>query len=680
MDKKNAKGAIEFEPPKYLASLIAAINDGAKAAQGGALGFLLVGIYLLASAFSSSDEDLLLGKTVIISQIGASLPVSFSFAIAPLVFVFLHVYTLLRYDMLAANVRQFLRELRDSVPLEPDRERLRQLLANVEFVAALTTSRGSTLYSRFWASLFFGIVALFPVAVLLLVQINALRYQSDMIVWVQRAWLALDLAVLMWFFARDPFYEGETKDVPVWRRAVRGGLLFGVPALVLLLNFAWLSPVSPKTDLALVRYEHRKEHSGPSFADLVRQPLDMLACRGLNWGCRYLRVDHRTLVDHVWDTKGLAGLRAPRTKLARAPVWIDGVVLRYRFLRFALLDASRLYAADFTSADLRGASLVESDLSGATLFRAKMAGTNLRDAQLEGADLSYADLESADLSYAHLEGADLYFANLEGADLSNAFLRGANLSSANLQGTNLLGAQLEGADLSLAHMEGADLSNAHLEGADLSYAHLEGADLSNAMLRGANLRKAKLWRVHSRTDQTDLTLGDVRDADHMALDDEERRMLRESQDAVPSGVFKLNVERRLERVLAADEPLAVFDFVASRERPVLVSAPPEPALAKHPDWLITEPTAAYTEALTSYLASELASTDPFIAAGIANDISRDLAMRSEWAGVLARDVPIACRLLSETTSRRVRLEQSLFDELSRKLKNAQPDCTAAARP
>jgi hypothetical protein len=52
-----------FEPPKYLTSLIAAINDGAKSVQAGAFLFLLVGLYLLATAFSSSDEDLLLGKT-----------------------------------------------------------------------------------------------------------------------------------------------------------------------------------------------------------------------------------------------------------------------------------------------------------------------------------------------------------------------------------------------------------------------------------------------------------------------------------------------------------------------------------------------------------------------------------------------------------------------------------------
>jgi hypothetical protein len=96
-----------FEPPKYITSLIAGINDGAKAAQAGAFLFLLVGLYLLATAFSASDEDLLLGKTVTISQIGASLPVNFSFAIAPVVFVFLHIYTLVRYDLLAANVRQF---------------------------------------------------------------------------------------------------------------------------------------------------------------------------------------------------------------------------------------------------------------------------------------------------------------------------------------------------------------------------------------------------------------------------------------------------------------------------------------------------------------------------------------------------------------------------------------------
>ena len=85
-----------FEPPKYLTSLIASINDGAKSAQTGALGFTVIGVFLVATAFSVTDEDLLLEHTTPISQIGVQLPVVFSFAIAPAVFVFLHVYTLIR--------------------------------------------------------------------------------------------------------------------------------------------------------------------------------------------------------------------------------------------------------------------------------------------------------------------------------------------------------------------------------------------------------------------------------------------------------------------------------------------------------------------------------------------------------------------------------------------------------
>src|SRR4029077_6781751 len=107
-------------------------------AQTGALAFTLVGLYLLATAFSTTDEDLFLQHTMPVSQIGVQVPVVLSFAIAPAIFLFLHVYTLIRYDMLAANLRQFRIDLQLSVPIEADRERCRQLLANVEFVQVRT--------------------------------------------------------------------------------------------------------------------------------------------------------------------------------------------------------------------------------------------------------------------------------------------------------------------------------------------------------------------------------------------------------------------------------------------------------------------------------------------------------------------------------------------------------------
>ena len=116
-----------FEPLKYLASLIAAVNDGAKSAQLGALPFSPIGLFLLATAFSATDEDLLLNRALTISQLGGTaVPVVFAFGLAPAIFVAAHFYTLIRYDMLAGNVRRFRDDLAVMVRSEEDRDRCRQ--------------------------------------------------------------------------------------------------------------------------------------------------------------------------------------------------------------------------------------------------------------------------------------------------------------------------------------------------------------------------------------------------------------------------------------------------------------------------------------------------------------------------------------------------------------------------
>ncbi len=124
-----------FEPPKYLASLIAAINDGAKSAQLGALAFTAIGVFLLATAFSATDEDLLLNRALTISQLGGTaVPVVFAFGLAAAVFVATHCYALIRYDMLAGNVRRFRGDLEAMVTPGADRDRCRQLPTQCEFV------------------------------------------------------------------------------------------------------------------------------------------------------------------------------------------------------------------------------------------------------------------------------------------------------------------------------------------------------------------------------------------------------------------------------------------------------------------------------------------------------------------------------------------------------------------
>jgi hypothetical protein len=140
--------------PKFLEKLIAAIIDGAKSAQLGALAFSAIGLFLLATAFSATDEDLLLSRALTISQLGGTaVPVVFAFGLAPMVFVASHFYTLTRYDMLAENVRQFPEDLAAMAMSEADRRRCGQLLANVEFVNAQAIPKGSRASSRMFPDL-----------------------------------------------------------------------------------------------------------------------------------------------------------------------------------------------------------------------------------------------------------------------------------------------------------------------------------------------------------------------------------------------------------------------------------------------------------------------------------------------------------------------------------------------
>ena len=141
----------------------------------------------MATAFSATDEDLLLNRALTISQLsGTAVPVVFAFGLAPAVFVAVHFYTLIRYDMLVGNIRRFVGDLRAMVRFEVDRDRCRQLLANVEFVSALAMPKGSRASSWMFDWTVRALLAVFPVAVLLVVQLQSLRLQSEWVSWTHQ--------------------------------------------------------------------------------------------------------------------------------------------------------------------------------------------------------------------------------------------------------------------------------------------------------------------------------------------------------------------------------------------------------------------------------------------------------------------------------------------------------------
>jgi hypothetical protein len=442
-----------FEPPKYITSLIAAVNDGAKSAQLGALAFTAIGLFLLATAFSATDEDLLLNRALTISQLGGTaVPVVFAFGLAPAVFVAVHFYTLIRYDMLVGNLRRFVGDLAVTVPNEADRDRCRQLLANVEFVNALAMPKWSRTSSWMFDWTVRALLAVFPVAVLLIVQLQSLRLQNEWVTWTHHVCIAADLLLLGWFFWR---LRGDG----FWRASIcRTVTLCCLLVAVLAVDLLWLEVPGPASETVGKNLGHRWPQYPKAPASFMGQigwwgsfqPIDLLLCPLGAWGCRFLTVAHRVIVGKVWDTPTFVAVRAGAGVDAQNRASFEGASLRERTLRFADLTASELFGADLTGADLTRANL-----NGANLNGAYLAG-----AHLTGADLTGADLTGPNLAGAYLTGARLNNARLTGAYLSFVHLTGAYLTGAHLNNARLTGAELNFAELNFADLTGADLGAA----------------------------------------------------------------------------------------------------------------------------------------------------------------------------------------------------------------------------
>jgi uncharacterized protein YjbI with pentapeptide repeats len=458
----------QFEPPKYLSSLTATINDGSKSVQAGTLAFTVVGLYLVATAFSATDE---LVRTTPVARLGVQLPVTSSFAIAPIVFVLRHIYTLIRYDMQAANVRQFRVDLRAMLPIEADRERCRQLLANMEFVQAIAIPSTSVLRNSLYRVAVWIMTAAFPVLVLFLVQISALRYQDETVTAAQRIVLGADLIGLLWFFQRRRRWQSdddrsEDSALGFSRRA-------GLAALILLTNLVYLNVPGPDDETV-------GPLRAPGWGGIAAAPLDVL-CGRFGRACRYLDVSHRTLFTQVWDNRALIELRQGTVRPdARAA--LGGTFLRGRGLRFANLSESDLFGADLRNDDLRHADLSSARLQGADLTGANLQAADLQRAWLQGAQLYQARLAAANLSYAQLRGADLNRARLPAALLSYADLRATTL-----WGAELVGAQLHGADLRGAQIRLADLFGTQFVAAQLQCSQPLGAQFLGAVLLSGDL-------------------------------------------------------------------------------------------------------------------------------------------------------------------------------------------------
>jgi uncharacterized protein YjbI with pentapeptide repeats len=520
------RAALEAEAPVNPYSLLEAVNDSGDTSNTAWLIFLGVMTYLLVAVAGVSHRDLLLNSDIQLPILQVKIQLTHFFVFAPILLVLFHMGVVGQLVMLARKTIEFDQALRLLEPTHARSHPLRLQLHNFFFVQAIAGPDRSRVVSAFLHGMSWLTLVVLPVVLLLYVQASFVPFHEPAITWVHRVAVLADIAVLFFigtFLMRSEtsFFRavGQTGRQHPVSSLVTTGLMMFVAVFSL---FVATIPGEPldRIGLGLLAPDRAGGDTDRRLAQSFALPfVGQIKGEGPLFGIFYrnLVVTDQDLVVDKDVTPGEASIK-----------------LRGRDLRYARLDRTDLHQADFTGANLDGASFVKADLrnatlqcvdgeqlvftsnrsgaagctsarsadfSGALMSEVKASGADLRwakldDARLDGAELAQAALSGASLINAHLEGADLTGGvTLYGANLLLARLQGADLTGAKMMLADFSNASLQGAILAQGRLEGAVLRNVDLEGADLQVAQLQAADLTGARIAGADLRGAFVWRT-----------------------------------------------------------------------------------------------------------------------------------------------------------------------------------------
>jgi hypothetical protein len=210
-----------------LKAIKAAVGDAATV--GGALWFsyLFVLFYLAVAAGAVTHTDLLLENPVKLPFLNIDLPLLAFFSLAPILFLFAHGYTLVHLVMLTEKAKDYDQALREQIGQNsPVADKLRRQLPSnifVQYLAGPAKRRkgafGFALGFIAWTTL-----AVAPVLLLLLLQIQFLPVHSSFISWTQRIVLVLDLALIWWLCGtiRSGREMGNSRGALFWAGRILG--------------------------------------------------------------------------------------------------------------------------------------------------------------------------------------------------------------------------------------------------------------------------------------------------------------------------------------------------------------------------------------------------------------------------------------------------------------------------
>jgi Pentapeptide repeats (8 copies) len=480
-----APGAESFaKKADDLESIRGAVDDAA--AVGGALWFsyLFVLFYLAVAAGAVTHADLFLENPVKLPFLNIDLPLLAFFSLAPILFLFAHGYTLMHLVMLTEKAKDYDQALREQIGADsPATDKLRRQLPSnifIQYLAGPAKLRKSA-FGYALGFVAFTTLAVAPLLLLLMMQLQFLPFHSSFITWTQRVVLILDLALIWWLWGTIRsgreiggnrgalFRAGRVLGLATGFVLTVGAILFS--AAVATFPGEWQEDHLPSAQIfpAIKFGEERDDQSTQQAAQSVWD----WAKGYWNW----VRTSEKVSL-HDWVFRSAVDETSRRRWL---PFSNTLVLPGFNVLEgLGIDDPKKAEWRDFVFR-ARGR-----DLSGARFDFASLPRVDFTGAQLQGASLQWAQLDHVSFEKAHLEGAYLGGAQLPGGNLRSAQLQGAWLQEAQLQGASLDDARLQGAYLTPAQLQGASLVAAQLQGASLQSADMEATDLTGALL----------WRSH----------------------------------------------------------------------------------------------------------------------------------------------------------------------------------------
>ena len=367
--------------------------------------------------------------------------------------------------LLARTAAEFDKQLRTTLPGEPERERDRAQVGNALFPQLLVGMKGERTGVN---ALLMGLIALITIvlatlATLVLMQMMFLPYHHLRITWWHRGIVVADLVLIVMmtyrcFFPRGigkaPLVLGALNRKPRWVTAM---------AFCVLLAGA-LGPLTHWLSLSQGRWAGEPRPLFSEWRSWIGQPLlyatddpDFAATKDgvvFGWFPDRLKLSDETIVGKEKLEKTKDEILSRGGKDFVPTIKLDG--------RAVLIGA-----------DLRGVSLNGAAIQGAYLSQGRLNGARLVEANLQGANLVGAQLLGVYLTSARLQGADIRFAQLLGTNLKGAGLSGA-LGGA-FAGRRPRAAQLGGADPPSRAVAGCRPRGRRLTGANLESAQLEDA-------------------------------------------------------------------------------------------------------------------------------------------------------------------------------------------------------------